>query len=329
VDFSVKFGDLSVKFGRALWGERMTSSPIISTSGLVKSFGNNIALNELELQVPKGISGFIGKNGAGKTTTISILLGLLKPNRGKATVFGMDCWHESFEIRRRVGVLHETNAFPGGFTGKRFLEHVARIYGTPQTEARVKESLKEVGLSGAEDKRIKTYSAGMTRRLGLAQALIGDPEFVILDEPTANIDPLGRTALLDRIKKLHTERGTSFLISTHILSELEKVCGWLSIIDSGKIVDQGPVKELAKKHSADIYKIEVSDPGLLLENVQQLKIVEKAWIDDGKVYCKVSHANEFYEELPKIAARLRLQLKGFQHTRGTIEEIYREIAGNE
>jgi ABC-2 type transport system ATP-binding protein len=158
---------------------------------------------------------------------------------------------------------------------------------------------------------------------------LATPEFVILDEPTANIDPLGRTALLDRIKELHTERGTSFLISTHILSDLEKVCSWLSIIDSGKIVDQGPIKELAKKYSADIYKIEVSDPNLLLENVQQLTIIEKAWIDDGKVYCKVSHTNEFYEELPRITAKLRLQLKGFQHIRGTIEEIYREIAGNE
>lgn len=288
-----------------------------------------MALNELELQVPKGISGFIGKNGAGKPTTIGILLGLLKPNRGEATVFGMDCWRESFEVRRRVGVLHENNAFPGGFTGKRFLEHVARIYGIPQVEKRVKESLKEVGLSGAEDKRIKTYSAGMTRRLGVAQALIGDPEFVILDEPTANIDPLGRAALLDRIKELHRERGTSFLISTHILSDLEKVCEWLSVIDAGKIIDQGYVKDLAKKYSANIYRIEVSNPGLLLENVQQLKTVEKAWIDDGKVYCRVSHTNEFYEELPKIAARLGLRLKGFQHTRGTIEEIYKEIAGNE
>lgn len=305
------------------------SAFIINTASLVKSFGSTVALNELDLKVPKGIAGFIGKNGAGKTTTIGVLLGLLKPNRGEATVFGMDCWRDSYEIRRKLGVMHEVNAYPSNFTGKRFLEHVARIYGVSQVEQRVKEALKDVGLSDAGDKKIKAYSAGMFRRLGLAQALIGDPELAILDEPTANIDPLGRITLLDKIKALHKERGTSFLISAHILSDLEKVCEWLSIIDTGKIVDQGYIKDLAEKYSANIYKVEVSDPQLFAEEVKVLGSVKKVWIENDKVYCKVTELGAFYEEIPKIAARLKLQLKSFQHIIGTLEEIYTKTAGGE
>lgn len=303
------------------------NTPVINTTNLVKSFGKIVALNELNLQVPKGVSGFVGKNGAGKTTTIGVLLGLLKPDSGEATVFGLDCWRDSFEIRHKLGVMHEVNAYPSSFTGKRFLEHVARIYGITQINQRVSEVLKDVGLTDARDKPIKVYSAGMLRRLGLAQALIGNPELAILDEPTANIDPLGRITLLEKIKEMNEENGTNFFISTHILSDLEKVCNWLSIIDSGKIVDQGGVKELAEKYSANVYKIEVSDPQLFVENVKDLSIVEKIWIENNRVYCKVKDPDAFCEEIPKIAAKLKLQLKSFQHMLGTLEEIYAKTAG--
>jgi ABC-2 type transport system ATP-binding protein len=294
---------------------------------LTKSFGKVVALNDLNLQIPRGISGFIGKNGAGKTTTISVLLGLIKANRGKATVFGLDCWHDSFEIRRRLGVMHEVNAYPGNFTGEHFLAHVARIYNITQVNLRTTEVLKDVGLIEAKDRLVKTYSAGMFRRLGFAQALIGNPELAILDEPTANIDPLGRIMLLDKIKEMNKTRGTSFLISTHILSDLERVCDWLSIIDSGKIVDQGNVKELAEKYSANTYRIEVSNPQLFIEKVKELNMIEKAWIENDKVFCKIKDANAFYEAVPRMSVELKLQLKSFQPMIGTLEEIYMKTEG--
>ncbi|XHH08981.1 MAG: ABC transporter ATP-binding protein [Candidatus Bathyarchaeia archaeon] len=304
----------------------MTNEPIF-TKNLVKAFGSNFALNGLDLKVPRGISGFIGKNGAGKTTTINILLGLLKADSGEAAVFGMDCWRDSYEIKRKLGVMHEVNAYPSSFTGKHFLEHVVRIYELSQSQQRIKDSLRDVGLTDAGDRPIGTYSAGMLKRLGLAQALIGDPEFAILDEPTANIDPLGRIALLDHIKQLHKDKGTSFLISTHILSDLEKVCNWLSIVDSGKIVDQGTIKDLSGKYSANIYKMDVSSPGVFLDKICQSGSVEKVWIEAGTVYCKVKDVGMFYTEIPKIAAELQLQLKSFQQMHCTIEEIYKVTAG--
>jgi ABC-2 type transport system ATP-binding protein len=300
---------------------------VINTTNLVKSFGKAVVLNGLNLQVQKGISGFIGKNGAGKTTTIGVLLGLLKPNRGEATVFGLDCWRDSFEIRRRLGVMHETNAYPGSFTGKRFLEHVARIYNITEIDQQVSRTLNDMGLADAGDKPIKTYSAGMFKRLGLAQAFISNPELAILDEPTANIDPLGRVALLEKIKEMNKRHGTNFLISTHILSDLEKICDWLSIIDDGQIVDQGHVQDLAGKYSANIYKVEVSNPQLFAETVQKLNAVERVWIESGKVYCKVKDTEAFCMEIPKIASGLRLQLKSFQQVIGTLEEIYTKTSG--
>jgi ABC-2 type transport system ATP-binding protein len=300
---------------------------IISTTNVVKSFGNNLALDGLSLQVPKAIVGFIGKNGSGKTTTIGILLGLLKPSKGKATFFGLDCWKESIKIRRRVGVMHEVNIHPRNFTGERFLEYIAHIYGCTQVKRQVKEMLEVVELSEAGDKPIKTYSAGMTRRLGLAQALIGDPEFVILDEPTANIDPLGRIRLLEKIKEIHKEQGTGFLISTHILSDLERVCNWLSIIDSGKIIDQGELKNLTKKHSAQTYQIEVSNPNALVKKLQELKIIEHVWIEKGKVHCKTKNTGLLQEKIPQIIASLKLRLRSFQPMNGTIEEIYKNTMG--
>jgi ABC-2 type transport system ATP-binding protein len=315
------------QYVNAKTGERKLSNLVISTNKLVKSFGNNTALNELNLQVPKGIAGFIGKNGAGKTTTISVLLGLLKPNRGQATIFGLDCWQNSFEVRRRIGVMHEVNAYPGSFTGRRFLEHVANIYGITQVSQHVNGLLTDVGLADAKDRPIKTYSAGMFKRLGLAQALIGEPELAILDEPTANIDPTGRIALLKKIQDMNKEHGTSFFISTHILSDLEKICNWLSIIDSGRIVDQGTLSDLAEKYSANIYKIEVSNPQLFVEKIKGLSVIEKAWIENDKVYCKVTDPNIFCSEVPRIAGALKLQMKSFQQMVGTLEEIYTKTEG--
>lgn len=304
------------------------NTAIINTDNLSKSFGKNYALKELNLRIPCGISGFVGRNGAGKTTTIGVLLGLLKPTSGKATVFGLDAWTDSYKIRSKLGVMHETNAYPGGFTSKRYLEHVARIYGISQAEERINAQLKAVNLWDAREKPIKTYSAGMFRRLGLAQALLSDPELAILDEPTANIDPIGRATILGIIKEMNKKHGTSFLISTHILSDLEKVCSWLSIIDAGAIVDQGSVDELSGKYSANTYKIVVSNPQLLVDKLKTAEFIQKVWVENDTIYCQVTDEAAFYSEIPKIASNLKLQLRTFQHMLGTIDEIYAKTAGD-
>lgn len=293
----------------------------------MKTFGKMPALNELTIQIPNGISGFVGKNGSGKTTTIGVLLGLIKANKGQASMFGLDCWKNSFEIRQKLGVMHETNAYPGNFSARRFLTHVAKLYGITQIDQTITQLLKDVDLTHAQDKPIKTFSAGMFKRLGLAQALIGNPELAILDEPTANIDPLGRITILEKIKDMHTKHGTSFLISTHILSDLEKICNYLIIIDQGKTIDQGNINTLTEKYSANIYKIEVSNPPQFITALQKTDTIDKVWVENDKIFCKVNNPEMFCAEIPKIASELKLQLKGFQQTLNSLEEIYSQTVG--
>lgn len=211
-----------------------------------KRFGKITALNGLNLDVPRGVSAIIGPNGAGKTTLMHILLGLLKPDAGRSYVLGMDCWLQSFEVRKRVGALIEEPAYPPDLTGLRYLELVARFYGLKGSRQYAEYALKTVGLWQVRHRKIGKYSAGMLRRLGLARVLMGESELILLDEPTANLDPGGRIEVLKTIKVLRRDAGINFFISSHILPELSEVCEHVSIIYNGKIVEHGPVAELAR-----------------------------------------------------------------------------------
>ena len=301
------------------------STRIVYTRDLFKLFGDVVALDGLNLEVPKGICGFIGPNGSGKTTTINILLGLVKPDSGEAYVFGLDCWRDSYEIKRRVGVLHENPSYPMSFSAQRFLEYVARIYNVDKPREKALEMLKLVGLYDARDRTIKGFSAGMLQRLGLAQALIGDPELVILDEPTANLDPSARLMFLEKVKEFHRDHGVNFLISTHILPELEKVCSWVSIIMNGVVVDQGYLSDLASKYSANVYVVETSDPGLLAKELEETDFIKDLWIEGDKIYCNISDLDGFQRDLPVIASKINVSIKNLQPQYSSLEEIYREV----
>ncbi len=301
------------------------STRIVYTKDLFKLFGDVVALNGLNLEIPKGICGFIGPNGSGKTTTINILLGLVKPDSGEAYVFGLDCWRNSYEIKRRVGVLHENSSYPGNFSAQRFLEYVARIYNVDKPREKALEMLKVVGLYDVRDRAIKGFSAGMLQRLGLAQALIGDPELVILDEPTANLDPSARLMFLEKVKEFHRDHGVNFLISTHILPELEKVCSWVSIIMNGVIVDQGYLSDLASKYSANIYVVETSDLRLLAKELEKIDFIKDLWIEGDKIYCKISDLDSFQRNLPVVVSKINVSIKNLQPQYSSLEEIYREV----
>jgi len=298
---------------------------VIEADGLTKRFGNVHALRGLNLRVGKGVTGLVGPNGAGKTTTIGIFLGLLKPDEGKARVFGFDCWHDSFEVRRRVGVLHEKPVYPDSFTGRRYLEYVAEFYGITDPKEQAARLLGAVGFSEAADRKINTYSAGMVQRIGLAQALIGEPELVILDEPTANLDPIGRAEFLEKIRELHQEHGISFLISTHILGELERVCDQVAIIDKGLVKEQGKIEELAKKYQAKSYMIVVSNPKLLSRGIKKSGFAKQVKIEGGKVFVETDSRQRFQDEVIRIIGEHKLQLIAMGPRYGMLESIYRKV----
>ena len=207
--------------------------------GLVKRYGTYTAVQGLDLSVGKAdICGFIGPNGAGKTTTLKILMGLIRADAGRASVLGHDV--RETEFRRHVGFLPEAPYFYDHLTGREVLDFYARVCGVPKAPRarRIETLLEWVGLSDAGGSRLRTYSKGMLQRVGIAQALIHDPQVVFLDEPMSGLDPIGRKEIRDLIVRLHSEGKTVFM-NTHILSDVEMLCHRVAIIVEGAIRYEG------------------------------------------------------------------------------------------
>ncbi len=214
------------------------------------------SLDAISLSVKKGdIFGFLGPNGAGKTTTVKILMGLMRPTKGEVKV--LDESPDAYSIKKKIGFLPENPYFYQYLSGIEFLRMCADIFSIPEKkkEARIKEVLKEVHLQEDSWKsKIRTYSKGMQQRLGIAQALINDPELVVLDEPMSGLDPLGRREMKDVILRMKREGKTVFF-NSHILADVEDLCSRVAIIDFGKIILEGDVAEITKKKSVSLEKI--------------------------------------------------------------------------
>ena len=222
----------------------MTQPTAISTAGLTKHYKGVAALTDLTLDVPAGsIYGFLGPNGAGKSTTIKLLAGLTRPTRGSAAVAGIPI-EAGAAYRREVGYLAQEPRFYDWMTGRETLAFVASLY-PPERRAdaaTVAATLARVGLADAADRRTGTYSGGMRQRLGIAQALIGRPAVLLLDEPVSSLDPIGRREVLDLMNELRGE--TTVFYSTHILEDVQRVSDHVAILDGGRLVRAEPTADL-------------------------------------------------------------------------------------
>jgi ABC-2 type transport system ATP-binding protein len=216
----------------------------LATQGLTKRYGGRAAVNDLSVEVPAGVvAGFIGPNGAGKTTTMAMLLGLVAPTAGSATVLGSSI-DDPASYLARVGALIETPAFWPGLTGVENLRVLATLAGHEQD--RIPTVLEQVGLGGRGGDRFGEYSLGMKQRLGIAAALLGDPDLLVLDEPTNGLDPAGINEMRQFILELADGRRT-VLVSSHILSELEHIADWLIVINDGSLLYQGPTEGFLRR----------------------------------------------------------------------------------
>jgi ABC-2 type transport system ATP-binding protein len=223
----------------------------IRIDGLTKRFRDVTAVDRVTFNVGEGeIFGFMGHNGAGKTTTIKMLLGLIKPTAGSASVLNHDIERESIEVRRLSGYLPGSYALPKEMTAAAFLFYIASMFGIPMrtARARIDELLDLFDLSAVADKKLGSYSSGMTQKIGLAQALINEPRILFLDEPTAGLDPLGRHEFLQHIKHLARDKGVTVMFSTHILSDIEAVCESVAILHRGRLVAEGRLDDLKRAH---------------------------------------------------------------------------------
>jgi len=235
------------------------------TFGLTKVFTDFllrprvVAVEDLSLQVESGeVFGLLGPNGSGKTTTIKMLLGFLRPTRGRAELLGRPAG--DVRAKRLLGFMPEESSFYPFLTAREILHFYGRLFGMPRRERRKKvEGLLEMaGLKGAADRCISEYSKGMQRRVGLAQALINDPKFIIMDEPTSGLDPMGRVDVKNLILDLK-DRGVSVMLCSHLLGEVESVCTRVAILHRGRLVREGTVKELLERR--DMIQVLVAESG--------------------------------------------------------------------
>lgn len=233
----------------------MTSTTAIATAGLTKHYPGVAALTDLSIGVPDGsIYGFLGPNGAGKSTTLKLLAGLTKPTRGDAFVAGTPVGAGA-AYRRKVGYLGQEPRFYDWMTGRETLRFVASLYPADRRadDARIDAVLARVGLADAAERRTGTYSGGMRQRLGIAQALIGDPTVLLLDEPVSALDPIGRREVLDLMRELRGE--VTVFYSTHILEDVERVSDHVAILDGGRLVQASPTRELLESFQRDQLRV--------------------------------------------------------------------------
>ena len=225
-----------------------TGDTLLAAVGLTKQYKNVVALNDVSFTISDGITGILGENGAGKSTAIKIFLGLIHPTSGTARVLGEDA-STSITVRTRLGYMPEHDCLPSQVSAAEFLTHMAEVSGLPPTTARTRaaDTLRHTGLFEERYRAIGGYSTGMKQRVKLAQALVHDPAFVFLDEPTAGLDPLGREEMLDLVRKTHREFGISVLLSSHLMADVERTCDRIIVLQGGRVVQSGEVGQFTRE----------------------------------------------------------------------------------
>ena len=239
---------------------------VIEVRDLVTKFGEVVAVDGIDLEVEAGeVFGFLGPNGAGKSTVIRMLTTLLHPTSGSILVGGHDVVLEPAVVRKMIGVALQDAAIDPFMTANELVKLQAVLHGIPRSEAKIRgsELLARVGLSGASDRRVSTYSGGMRRRLDLALSLIHEPSILFLDEPTTGLDPTSRQALWEEVRRLNTEIGTTVFLTTQYLEEADQLSNRIAIIDAGKIVRQGFPSQLKESIGSPTLRVDVRPVDLI------------------------------------------------------------------
>ncbi len=269
---------------------------VVETKGLVKRFSKVTALDGVSFGVGDGaVTGLIGPNGSGKTTAIRVILGLLRPDQGEARLLGEEPW-DNPRVLKRVGVIQEKPRFPQNMKVRDYLSRVARMHGHPPSRA--DELLRAEELVDCRDRAVGKLSAGMLQRFALAHALIDDPEVVIADEPTSNLDPQARGEVLRRILELNKEGRITFLISSHLLPELSRVCDTAAIMSAGKIVASGELEKLYEIFRSEVVRVTTDKPTDLAERIRGLEYVVGAEVSGEVAFLKSSSSEAFFDSTP-------------------------------
>jgi ABC-2 type transport system ATP-binding protein len=296
---------------------------LIEARALTKRYGAHVtALDALTLDVEPGIIGLVGANGAGKSTFLKILLGLLDPNSGSASVLGLDVTRDGPQIRQFVGYLPEHDSLPPDLSATDFVTHMGRMAGLPAAASRERtaEVLRHVGLYEERYRPIGGYSTGMKQRVKLAQALVHDPKLLLLDEPTNGLDPAGRDEMLDLVKRTGTEFGITTVVASHLLGEIERVCTFLLAIDGGKLLRAAPIASFTERTGT--LGVEVEEGGeALAARLSEQGLAAR--VDGHTVLVDVADERP-YDIVRDTVVDIGLALIRMEHRRHRLEDLFRQ-----
>ena len=307
----------------------------IETRGLTRRYGDVVALDQLDLSVPVGsVFGFLGPNGAGKTTTLRLLSSLARASLGSAAILGVAVGSGEPNRRGLIGYLDQDPRFHGWMRGRELLELVGRLYGLrgAALRGRIDETLALVGLEEAGRRAIGGYSGGMRQRLGLAQAILNRPPVLLLDEPVSALDPEGRRDVLETIRRLGGE--STVLFSTHILSDVERVCDRVAILDRGRLVTEGAMDALLARYARPVFVIEVEAAtedgvGRLITRLGEIAGVTAVDVSGPELRVAVRDEDEVGSRLLAELAASGLPVIRFERQRPTLEDVFLQLVGRE
>ena len=293
---------------------------LISARDLTKHYGDVHALDGLTLDVEPGVIGFVGANGAGKSTFLRILLGLLRPTSGSASVLGFDVQTQAVELRKLVGYMPEHDCLPLDVSGTEFVAHMGQMSGLPFIAARERaaEMLRHVGLHEERYRLIGSYSTGMKQRVKLAQALVQDPKLLLLDEPTNGLDPEGRDEMLELVERTGRSFGIALLLTSHLLGEIERVCDELIAIDAGKLQYLGSVSAFTNRTQQLMLETDDEVP----EFAARLRVLGLEVTGSG-LHLRVGLKDDStYDVVCDVAAELGAPLARMELSRHKLEELF-------
>lgn len=300
---------------------------VIETKQLIKTYGEQTVVNAVDLHVKKGrIYGLLGRNGAGKTTIMKMILGLTPITSGEVDVFGRNIKGREKQVYPRIGAIIETPGFYPNLTGTENLEIFAKLRGTSMADA-VKNALKIVGLPYKDKKLFSKYSLGMKQRLGIANAILHDPELLILDEPTNGLDPIGIAEVREFIKNLSAKYGKTILISSHILAEISMLADDIGIIDHGVLLEESSLEELKKRNSKYIL-LEVSDVNKACQILEHQFHLKNYSVHDKRIL-RLYDTSLDMAVVNKALVMQDVAIISSQFCNDTLEDYFKKITGGE
>jgi ABC-2 type transport system ATP-binding protein len=295
---------------------------VASASHVQRRFGSVLALSDVSFDLQKGVTGLLGANGAGKTTLINLLLGVLKPHAGQLQVLGMDPLRAGYRLRQRIGYAPEDDRFPPDVKASELVRHFAEMRGIPRRAAVVRASdvLFEVGLGEERFRAIGTMSTGQRQRVKLAQALVHDPELVLLDEPTNGLDPIQRDDMLALVRRVGTTLGFTVLISSHLLGEVEQVSDYVVMLEGGRVARSGAVSDLLGKGTPLVVEV-VKGAGRLAERLAALGVTATSAKDDLRLTIPPG-AEGVQDAVVQAVAELDLELRRMERGQPTLGDLF-------